>query len=314
MKRSLLLLGIILSCTFYTFGQTEEELKTQKAEKQAEVTTLQGQIDALNGEIAGIDAQLVKFPRWENGAFGVFGLGFNGFNDWLSRAQPNITSTNIGIGLNGFANYFTENSFWRNSGNINMGWLSVDDKDNPNDSDTLQSTSDAINISSLYGYKFSEQFAASALGEYRSTIVSNFNNPGYLDIGVGATWTPITNLVVVIHPLNYNFVFSNQAFDFESSLGAKIVADYTAKLAGKVDWKSNFSTFQSYKSSDLSNWTWINSVAFNVAKGFGVGAELGLRSNKQEALAAEAGGRDLGGDNPLQTYYVVGLTYNISSK
>ena len=314
MKKSLLLLGIILSTSFFALGQTEEELKTQKAEKQAEVATLQGQIDALNGEIAGIDAQLVQFPRWENGAFGVFGLGFNGFNDWLSRAQPNITSTNIGIGLNGFANYFTEKSFWRNSGNINMGWLSVDDKDNPNDSDTLQSTSDAINISSLYGYKFSDKLAASALGEYRSTIVSNFNNPGYLDFGVGATWTPISNLVVVIHPLNYNFVFSNQAFDFESSLGAKIVADYTAKLAGKVDWKSNLSTFQSYKGSDLSNWTWINSIAFNVAKGFGVGAELGLRSNKQEALAAEAAGRDLGGDNPLQTYYVVGLTYNISTK
>lgn len=303
----------LIGMTLYTFGQNEEELNAQKAEKAAKVADLQGQIDALNGEIAGIDAQLVKFPRWENGAFGTFGLGFNGFNDWLSRAQPSITSTTIGVALNGFANYFTEKSFWRNSGNINMGWISVDDKDTDADSDTLQSTSDAINISSLYGYKFSEQFAASALGEYRSTIVSNFNNPGYLDFGVGATWTPFSNLVVVIHPLNYNFVFSNQDFDFQSSLGAKIVADYTTKLGGLVDWKSNFSTFQSYKSSDLSNWTWINSVAFNVAKGLGVGAELGLRSNQQEANAAIADGRDIDG-NPLQTYYVVGLTYNIGTK
>ena len=32
---------------------------------------------------------------------------------------------------------------------------------------------------------------------------------GYLDAGVGATWTPVTDLVVVIHPLNYNFVFAD---------------------------------------------------------------------------------------------------------
>lgn len=313
MKRSILLFVTLISLSVFSFGQTEEELNALKAEKAAKVAELEGQLGTLAGEIAGIDAQLLKFPRWETGAFGVLGLGLNGFNDWLSRAQPNITSTNIGIGINAFANNFTEKAFWRNSGNINMGWISVDDKDIDTDSDTLQSTSDAINISSLYGYKLNDKLALSALGEYRSTIVSNFNNPGYLDFGIGATWTPIANLVVVIHPLNYNFVFSNQAFDFESSLGAKIVADYTSKLGGKVDWKTNFSTFQSYKSSDLSNWTWVNSFAFNVAKGLGVGAELGLRSNQQEANAAKEAGRTIDG-NPLQTYYVIGLTYSISSK
>lgn len=313
MKKSFLLIIALLSMSIFAFGQSEEELNAMKAEKAAQVAELEGQIGTLAGEIAGIEAQLLKFPRWEQGAFGVFGLGFNGFNGWFSRAQPNITSTNIGIGINAFANNFREKSFWRNSGNINMGWVSIDDKDIDTDSDTLQSTADAINLSSLYGYKLNDKIALSALGEYRSTIVSNFNNPGYLDFGVGATWTPMANLVVVIHPLNYNFVFSNQEFDFQSSLGAKIVADYTAKLAGKVDWKTNFSTFQSYKGSDLSNWTWINSFSFNVAKGLGVGAELGLRSNKQEVAAAVAGGRDIDG-NPLQSYYVLGLTYNISTK
>ncbi len=46
-------------------------------------------------------------------------------------------------------------------------------------------------------------------------------------LGVGATWTPIKDLFVVIHPLNYNFVFSSGDAIFESSLGAKIVADYS---------------------------------------------------------------------------------------
>ena len=75
-----------------------------------------------------------------------------------------------------------------------------------------------------------------------TTILSNFNDPGYLDLGVGATWTPVTDLVVVIHPLNYNFVFSKDESIFKSSLGAKIVADYTKKLS-VINFKTNLSLY-----------------------------------------------------------------------
>ena len=71
---------------------------------------------------------------------------------------------------------------------------------------------------------------------------------------------------------------------YESSLGAKIVVDYTRQI-GAVNFKTNFSTFQSYKSGDLSNWTWINSFGYTLWKGIGLGFEFGLRGNKQEALA-----------------------------
>ncbi|MEZ4985923.1 MAG: hypothetical protein R2795_12955 [Saprospiraceae bacterium] len=57
-----------------------------------------------------------------------------------------------------------------------------------------------------------------------------------------STWTPIKDLVVVFHPLNYNFVFSDSDFDFQSS-GTKIVADYTRQLTKGVAWKSNLSAF-----------------------------------------------------------------------
>lgn len=291
-----------------SFAQTEVELKATKAEKEGQIKELQGQIDALTGDIAGIDAQLIKFPRWETGAFGVIGVDFTNFSDWLSRPQPDIASSSIGFTANAYANYFTEQSFWRNAANLNIGWIKFDDKNDPDDEDGFRNAADVVNASSLYGYKFSEKFAASAMGEYRSTILSNFNNPGYFDIGIGGTWTPIPALVVVIHPLNYNFVFSNTDFNFESSLGAKIVADYTKEIVKGVSWKSNLSAFLSYKGSDLSNWTWVNGFGFSVWKGIGVGIEFGLRNNKQEALALELA------DNPLQTYYVIGLSYNIGSK
>ena len=307
-KRVILLLTLFIGLYGFTNAQTEEELKAQKAEKQSQISNLEGQLGALKGEIAEINAKLLEWPRWEKAAFGVLGLNFNGFKNWLSRTQPNIDASSIGLSLNGYANYLTKKSFWRNGANINMGWAKIDDKDNQNDVDEFQSSADAINITSLYGYKFTKQFAASALAEYRSTIVNNFNNPGYLDFGVGATWNPSPSLVVVIHPLNYNLVFSDDSFDYQSSLGAKIVADFTREVLPGFTWKSNLSTFQSYKSSDLSNWTWINSLAISYFKGIGIGLEYGLRNNKQEALAA---GLD---NNPVQTYYNVGLSYSIGTK
>jgi hypothetical protein len=107
---------------------------------------------------------------------------------------------------------------------------------------------------------------------------------------------------VVLHPLNYNFIFSSGGFDYQSSLGAKMVADYKKEITKGIAWKSNLSAFYSYEGADLSNWTWVN--GFTTAhKGIGLGIDFGLRGNKQEALAA---GRT---DNPLQSYWIIGLSF-----
>ena len=299
------MLFLLLSVSL-AFSQTEEALNAEKAEKVTQLADLEKQVESIKAEIGAIDAQLIKFPRWELGTFGVIGVNFNGFSDWLARDQPNITSSTIGFNLNVFANHFTEKDFWRNSGNLNFGWIKFDDRDDDTDNEDYQNATDIINFSSLYGRKLNDKLALSVLGEYRSTILSNFNNPGYLDIGAGVTWTPIPDLVVVAHPLNYNFVFSNDDFNYESSLGAKVVADYSKALGNGVSWKSNLSLFLSYKDlENLSNWTWVNGVAFNVWKTLGVGMELGLRNNKQEALARELS------NNPLQVYWVMGLSYGL---
>ncbi len=123
-------------------------------------------------------------------------------------------------------------------------------------------------------------------------------------------------MVVVIHPLNYNFVFADNDAVFDSSLGAKIVVDYTRQL-GAVNFKTNFSTFQSYKSGDLSNWTWINSFGYTLWKGIGLGFEFGLRGNKQEALnnaVSKVAATDPQPtfdsiDNKTQSYWLFGLNY-----
>lgn len=306
MKRILVLAVFFIGMVSIS-AQTKEELQAQKAEKQAEA-------DAAQAEANALQAQIDALPGWRTGAFGTIGGSLSNFKNWYAQGAPNNASGNIGFTVNVYANLIEEKFFWRNALTTNLNWIKLDNKDNPNDDDSFKPTTDVFNISSLYGRNITKTLAISGLMEYRTTLLDNFNDPGYLDVGIGATWTPIENLIVVIHPLNYNFVFSSGDTVFESSMGVKIVADYTRQI-GAVNFKSNLSMFQSYKSSDYSNWTWTNSFGYTLWKMIGVGFDFGLRNNKQEALnyalvqtPPTATGFD-GLDNKLQTYYTIGLSY-----
>ena len=300
MNKKLLLSVFLLLAVTLGYAQTKEELQAQKAEKQAEADKFQGEANALQ-------AQIDALPGWRTGAFGTIGGSLSNFNDWYSQGAPNNSSGNIGITFNAFANKIEDKYFWRNSLTTNLGWVKLDNKDTDLDSDKFEATTDVFNISSLYGRNISKTWAISGLAEYRTTLIDNFNDPGFLDLGVGATWTPLDNLIVVIHPLNYNFVFAENDAAFQSSAGAKIVADYTRQI-GAINFKSNFSTFQSYKDGDLSNFTWTNSFSYTLWKMIGVGFDFALRSNKQEA-ANYQGVNLADADNKLQSYYTIGLSY-----
>lgn len=310
------ILSLAIAC--FSIGalgaQTTEEMIALKEAKAAELTGLEaqltdltGKVEALKTEVADLTDKITPYPRWDIGARGNIGFNISQYSDWLSKESPNTNAISIGFTGNAFANLDQKKYFWRNNLNVALGWQKFDDEDDPTDSKDFKVTSDAFNVTSLYGYKLSKTWALSTLAEYRSSLLHNINNPGFLDIGVGATWTPIKDLVVVIHPLNYNFVFSDGGFDYQSSVGAKVVADYKREIVKGLNWTSNLSAFVSYQGSNLSNWTWINGLTTSV-KGFGIGLDFGLRGNKQEALAA---GRT---DNPLQTYWVLGLTYALGKK
>lgn len=306
MTKILITLVCLCSVTF-SFSQDKEALNKQKAEKQVEVDKYQGEVDAIQSQIDAL-------PGWRYGAFGTLGGSISEFNNWYAQGSPNNSSGNIGFTVNGYANKIEDTYFWRNSLTLNLNWVKLNDKDDETDDENFKPTTDVFNISSLYGYELTEKWALSAFGEYRTTILDNFNDPGYLDLGIGITWTPIKDLIVVIHPLNYNFVFADDTAIFDSSLGAKIVADYTKKI-GQLNIKSNLSVFQSYKSEDLSNWTWTNSLGYTVWKNIGVGLDFGLRDNKQEALnyfvnTLETNDTFDTVDNKLQTFWTFGLSYN----
>ena len=302
--KKLSILFLLIFVSFSANAQTAEELEKEQAPKKAKIAK-------LNDEVKALQAKIDALPGWRKGAFGTIGGSLSGFNNWYSRTAPTASAGNIGITVNGFANLIKEDFFWRNSAAVNLGLVKLD-VDGVSGDEGFETATDVFTLSSLYGKRFNKKWALSGLAEYRTTIIDNFNDPSYLDLGAGITWTPTNNLVVVMHPGNYNFVFSSGDTVFESSLGAKIVADYTKKY-GKLSVKSNLSIFQSYKTADLSNWTWTNSFGYTIWKGIGLGFELGLRNNKQEALnnakIADANADFSSVDNKIQSYWLFGLSY-----
>jgi hypothetical protein len=313
MTKKLLSILVLIFTISTGFSQTKEELKTEQAAKKDSIKALQGDVDDLQ-------KQIDTYPGWKFGAFGTIGASFSNFNNWYAQGSPNNSAGNITITVNPHAKLDREKYFWYNTAIINLSWVKFDDKDDPNDDDSFREASDVFTVTSLFGYKIAKNLAASTLAEYRTTLINNFNDPGYLDVGVGVTWTPVENLIVVVHPLNYNFVFSDNDAIFESSLGAKVVANYGRSFGG-LNINSNLSAFMSYKGSDLSNWTWINSFSYTVWKGIGLGFEIGLRDSKQEALNFAYGEWENEGeagtepdfnnvDNAIQVYTTFGLSYN----
>lgn len=305
MKKRLILNLIFLLAATFMYGQTLDELKASKAEKEAVKK-------GIDDEIADLDKQIREFPGWTRGASLSLGANINGTNNWFANDIPTTSATGWQAGFLGFANLNAEKHFWKNGLVMNMGRSrsKITDPDT-NVEEELSARSSYFEASSLGGYYFINNLAISTEARFETTIFEFFN-PGILTFSAGFTWTPIPDLAVVVHPLAYQLVLPGG--DFSSSAGAKIGATYTGQLAPGVKWNSNLNAFLSYSgddevpftAGDLSNWTWFNNfIIDNVFKGIGVNFTLGLRDNKQFALAK---GSD---DDGLQTLWGIGLAYTV---
>ncbi len=303
MKNIFLLL--LISCavvgTTQLSGQEVETLQAEKDELSAQIADLEGQLAPLQSRVDAINGDLEILGGWQTGTFGTLGFNLSNFNSWIKGANPNSTSSTILTAFNGFANRKNDSWFWRNSGTINLGWQKLDtDTEGGEDAD-YEKIADVLRISSLYGKNLSPKLAISALGEFNTSLLENFANPGILDLGAGVTWLPAENLVVVLHPVNMHWVFGDAA-QFDSGLGAKLVADYSRTFDGGITWRSNLTSFLPYSSTDptLREYTWTNSIAFNAWQGIGVGIEFAFRNAPVETL---------GLDSDNQSYFILGLSY-----
>jgi hypothetical protein len=288
---------ILMVVTGYTQEKTIEELNAEKSQISAQIGALQGQIDPLQAQVNSINSQLEVLKGWKTGTFGTIGFNQSTFNNWIKGANPNSTSSTISASFNGFANRKAPNYFWRNSGNINLGWQKLDINTEEGEDAGFERVADVLRITSLYGRNITPKLALSALGEYNTALLSNINNPGILDLGAGFTWNPEDNLVVVLHPVNYHWVFGDNPA-FGSALGAKLVVDYVKTFPAGITWRSNLTSFLPYQSQmpSLKEYTWTNGFAFSAWKGIGVGIEYALRNAEVEF-------------DGTQSYFVLGLSY-----
>ena len=334
MKHLLLSLMMVFSISIMS-AQTVDELKAMVSDKAAKLGALQGEIDALNKQIA-------EFPGWKIGGVGTIGFNALSNNNWYALGNPNSSNSALGVGFNGFANQDQEKYFWRNGLNINLS-RAVTKVDKGLEDQTIALTN-GLDLNSLFGYKLAPKWALSAEGRWTSSLVEfvpdpgnnplndkysfALNSPGQVTVSAGLTWTPIADLVVIIHPLGYQ---QNWPGDLVSSAGAKIGAAYAAEIIPGVSWSSNLTAFipytdgeamheisdtetltLPYSTGDLVNWEWINGFSTSIFKGLGVSFNLGLKGNKQQAdngrLKALGSGTDIS-ENPLQSFYTLGLGY-----
>jgi len=140
--KNLIIVLAFLGGTLMVSSQTADELKAAQAAKKDSIAAIQSRVDELQ-------ARLDALPGWKKGAFGTIGGSLSNFSNWYAQGNPNNSSGNIGVTVNAYANLKQEKFFWRNAANINLKWIKLDDKDDPNDEDGFREATDVFNISSL---------------------------------------------------------------------------------------------------------------------------------------------------------------------
>ena len=278
--------------------ELRETLKKNRKSKTQQISEIDQSLDSLK-------RQIEILTGWVLSTNGVVGLDFSGSNNWMSNDHPNASSSALALSINAFANRLGKRTFWRTSSIINLGWQSLDT--NTGDMETSkflnERTTDILQLSSLYGYKLNDQVATSLLADLNTSIF-NFLDPGSLDFGTGITWTPQSaeNFVAVINPLTFHFIFSDRKeVKNTSTLGLKLKATYRHAFKFGLVWGSTVTAFFPYRSPNegqpgLLEYTWIQSMSFQLWKGMGIGINFGIRQADFEI-------------EDVQSFHTVGLSY-----
>lgn len=303
-KKSLLIVALLFGIS--SFSQTTEDKKTLKKE----LSSIKSEINKLEKKASIVQAKIDKQYGWKITSFGTIGINLSNFDDWYSNSEPNVSTGNIRIVNDVYAKLDQEKYFWLSYINLNLSWAKSHNKNKEAENKGYENQTDIYKVASLFGYKLTKKFAVSTLVDYRGTFIRKFANPSFVDLGVGVSWEPAENFYIVANPINYSFIFSGSDKAYQSSMGTKFLADYTGKF-GNLNLNSNFVAFASYKSSDLSNWTWKNTVSYSFWKGFGLGFNFGLQQNKQEQFNSKITSYSTlkATENKLQSFWMFGLSY-----
>ena len=327
--------------------RTMEQIKLDQEGTISQMADLQAQLNALEGVLDTYDNELDQLDGWQKGLNGLIGFNFNRAFGWVANPSPRASTTAFSLNLTAFANYSKDKFFFNNRAIVTESWQDVDlsDADREQEGDGLFNNGivDIFNISSLAGYKITETFALSGLVEF-NTSIGNFINPGTFDVGIGGTWIPTKNFTLTVLPINFHVAFSGiTGLSNDFALGAKLRADYfnEFRVYGRdLTWSSTLTAFLPYTSADeqfvffdprdltlamndetgfsagLFEYTWLNTLSFELWQGLGIGIGWGLRKSDFEGeKLSQSQQQEIECDDCLlsgprtQSYFNIGLSY-----
>ena len=196
MKKILLLVALffgVVSVNAQTdeTTQTKEQLKAEKAEKQAIA-------DAAQAESNAIQAQINILPGWRKGGQVLFTFNQSAFNnDWTGGGIGNMTANLL---INYDANLIKGDYIWDNKLIVDYGVLK-----NKGDESFIKSN-DRIELNSIAGKKASGNWFYSAYFNAKTQLDrgadgnTHFFSPAYFQAGPGMLWKKSDNLSVMISP------------------------------------------------------------------------------------------------------------------
>ncbi len=303
--KKLIALVIVSFLSFSLFAQNKDKKALKK-----ELSEIKSEIKKLKKKASAVQEKIDKQYGWKIKAFGTIGIDLSNFNNWYANSKPNLSSGNINIIQNVYAKLNREQYFWLSYLNLKLDWKKSYNRDKDLEDKGFDNKKDIFNIGSLFGYKLSKNFSVSTLMEYRGSFIKDFADPSFIDLGLGMAWRPIEDLYIVANPLSYEAILSGSDKKYQSSMGAKFLADYTHSF-GKFNVNSNLTAFISYRSSNLSAWTWKNSFSYSFWKGLGLSFNFGLKQNKQEQFNSKLTSYPSLNDaeNTLQSFWMFGLSY-----
>jgi hypothetical protein len=140
--------------------------------------------------------------HWKTGGFSLLSFNQIKLSHWSAGGENSYATTGM---LNLFANYKREGIIWDNSLDLGYGLMKYDGK-------SVRKNEDKIELNSKVGYKAFGKVYYSSLLNYRtqfskgynypndSVVVSRFNAPGYVTLGLGLDYKPADFFSLSISP------------------------------------------------------------------------------------------------------------------
>ncbi len=151
-------------------------------------------------------------PRWQLGGVGGVTMSQVSLTNWAAGGEGSLALEAM---LNYDALYTNRRHRWQNRLELAYGM-------NYTKTHKTRKTNDKIFLSSMYGYRLTRTWYASALATFSTQFaqgydynvnpkryLSRFMAPGYLGFGVGATWRPNSWFSAYISPATWRGTFMN---------------------------------------------------------------------------------------------------------